>query len=230
MMPNVTEWLRPKGLPTASTKSPISIRSLSPTGEAIRSAASIGQHADVGLFVLQHPLRMKLPAVGQIDADAVGRGVAKDVPVGEHVEAALPLDDHSRAGFLECRSRLCSSVCCGTSASIWTTVGPMSLATVLRTVAWASRTAAFCSRIRCNWARASGDVTGRWLLTGLIFAALAGETPSVSDAQQTADRPRRRPPRPAPATTFGVSTSPLAVLCSASSSWQSLRKRPTRCR
>ena len=60
-----------------------------------------GQHADVGLFVLQHPLRMKPPAVGQVDANAVGRGVAKDVPVGEHVEAALPLDDHARAGFLD---------------------------------------------------------------------------------------------------------------------------------
>ena len=60
-----------------------------------------GQHADVGRFVLQHPLRMQSPAVGQIDANAVGRGVAKDVPVGEHVESALPLDDHARALLLD---------------------------------------------------------------------------------------------------------------------------------
>ena len=119
-----------------------------------------GQHADVGLFIIQYPLRMKSPAVGQIDANAVGRGIAKDVPVGEHVEVVLPLDNHAGAGFLDMPIAIVPRVCCGTSASIWTTVGPMSFATVLSTVAWASSTGAFCSRIRCNWARASGDVTG----------------------------------------------------------------------
>ena len=58
-------------------------------------------------------------------------------------------------------------------------------------MAWASSTGAFCSRIRCNWARASGDVTGRWALTTLIFAALAGETlsarmPNSRDSQAQA--------------------------------------------
>ena len=51
MMPKVTEWLSPKGLPTASTKSPISTASLSPSGAATRSGAAIGQHGHVGLGV-----------------------------------------------------------------------------------------------------------------------------------------------------------------------------------
>ena len=71
MMPKVTEWLRPKGLPTASTKSPISIRSLSPSGGGDQVGRLDGQHGHVGLFVLQHALRVKPPAVGQVDADAV---------------------------------------------------------------------------------------------------------------------------------------------------------------
>ena len=72
----------------------------------------------------------------------------------------------------------------------------MSLATVLTTVAWASSTATFCSRIRCNWARASGDVTGRWALTALNFAAPAGETLSVRTLSSNSTGAGDRLPRP----------------------------------
>ena len=70
MMPKVTEWLSPKGLPMASTKSPISIRSLSPSGAAIRSAAAIASTA-TSVSASSSIVADEVPAVGQIDADAV---------------------------------------------------------------------------------------------------------------------------------------------------------------
>ena len=43
MIPNVTELVNPKGLPTASTKSPISSRSLLPTGAGTKSGEEIAK-------------------------------------------------------------------------------------------------------------------------------------------------------------------------------------------
>ena len=50
-MPRVTLWLRPKGLPTASTKSPISSASLSPSRAGGQVAGIDRQHGDVGFAV-----------------------------------------------------------------------------------------------------------------------------------------------------------------------------------
>ena len=88
MMPKVTEWLRPKGLPTASTKSPISMRSLSPSGAGTRSRRLDLHHGHVRLRRRPRPAGMDPPAVAQVDADGVGRGVADHVPIGEHVVLA----------------------------------------------------------------------------------------------------------------------------------------------
>ena len=87
MMPKVTEFLSPKGLPTASTKSPISIRSLSPGGGSDQIGAVDGQHGHVGVGVAQHLPGMEPPAVGQIDVDALRHGGMDHVAIGQHVEA-----------------------------------------------------------------------------------------------------------------------------------------------
>ena len=78
----------------------------------------------------------------------------------------------------------------------------MSLATVLTTVAWASSTATFCSRVRCNSARASGDVIGRWALDSLGLRGAGRQNAQHQDAQQqrhprtdyrSLQRPQRSP-------------------------------------
>ena len=99
MIPNVTEWLRPKGLPTASTKSPISIRSLSPNGAATRSGAEIGITAtSVSASSKTFVGWMRRPSARLILIDC-RRSVADDVPVGQHVVLILQLDDHAGAGL-----------------------------------------------------------------------------------------------------------------------------------
>ena len=69
-MPRVTLWLRPNGLPTASTKSPISSASLSPSCAAARPGTwSIDITATSVSLSLQIRLGMKHAAIGQMDFD-----------------------------------------------------------------------------------------------------------------------------------------------------------------
>ena len=100
-MPRVTLWLRPKGLPMASTKSPISSASLSPSraGDQVRRAD--GQHGDVGFLVFPNAFGMEDAAIGEVDSDELLRRMADDVAVGEHVVLAAQFDDHAGAGFFD---------------------------------------------------------------------------------------------------------------------------------
>ena len=45
--------------------------------------------------------RMEHAAVGQLDVDAGQRRVLDDVPIGEHVVLAVPLDQDAGAGFVD---------------------------------------------------------------------------------------------------------------------------------
>ena len=69
MMPCVTVWFSPNGLPMASTHWPTRARSLSPRVAVGRSVApSSAQEGHVGLGVGPAPARAEEPAVGQVDA------------------------------------------------------------------------------------------------------------------------------------------------------------------
>ena len=100
MIPKVTEWLSPKGLPTASTKSPISM------------PVAVAQRARRPGRAPRRPARPRRsrrppgPSSGgcsrpsaRLILMAVGRGVADHVPVGQHVVLALQLDNHAGAGL-----------------------------------------------------------------------------------------------------------------------------------
>jgi len=73
MMPVVTDWLNPKGLPTATTASPISILSLSPMRAGIRSAAvtAITPHVTGVPRSDQMRVGVNLTAVGETDVDLI---------------------------------------------------------------------------------------------------------------------------------------------------------------
>ena len=100
-MPRVTLWLRPNGLPTASTKSPISsaVAVAEAGGDQVRCAD--GHDGDVGVFVAPDLVGMSNAAVGQVDADQFLGRVPDDVAVGEHVEIVAELDDDAGAGLFD---------------------------------------------------------------------------------------------------------------------------------
>ena len=52
-------------------------------------------HSHVGIGIFDNLHRMKEPAVGQFDSDAVGRGVADDVPIGQHEVLVFCFDNHA---------------------------------------------------------------------------------------------------------------------------------------
>ena len=94
-MPEVTVWPTPKGLPIASTRSPTSRSSESPsTAGAKRLAVEIGpQQGEVAAFVRNHNPGRKLAPVGQHDLDRAG--ILDDVVVGH--DQASRADDHAGA-------------------------------------------------------------------------------------------------------------------------------------
>ena len=100
-MPKVIEWLSPKGLPTASTKSPISM---------FVAVAQLGRHqvrgvdrhhGDVGFRIAPDPRGMQLAAVGQADLDVLDVGRANDVAIGDDIVLAVDLDDAARTGLFD---------------------------------------------------------------------------------------------------------------------------------
>ena len=83
-MPLVTVWPMPKGLPIASTRSPISRLSESANCSVgkLSSVVLDLQDREIDLLVLEQHRRVELAPVGEGDLDLVG--VLDDVVVGDH--------------------------------------------------------------------------------------------------------------------------------------------------
>ena len=131
MIPWLTEWLRPKGLPIARTHEPTLASSLLPSRAAGRSARSSLRIGDVGLAVEPDFGRVERPAIAEEDVDLGVRGAGDDVVVRQHDERPRPLgpDDHARAGLLVLAGRGSSSRRPTLWATRWTTDGETALAT-----------------------------------------------------------------------------------------------------
>ena len=102
MIPWLTEWFRPNGLPIARTHEPTGASSLLPSraaGRSVRSSLSTAMSA----LLSSHLRRVERPAVAQEDVDLAEGRARHDVVVGQDEEALVPLapDDHARAGLLE---------------------------------------------------------------------------------------------------------------------------------
>ena len=95
MMPWVTVWPTPNGLPIASTTSPTcSSSELAKSSVGNFSPAVLdAQHREIRAAVLQHDLGLELALVGERDLDLVG--ALDDVVVGD--DQAGRIDDHARA-------------------------------------------------------------------------------------------------------------------------------------
>jgi hypothetical protein len=95
MMPAVTEWPRPKGLPMAITQSPT--RALSESPNLTPAAASCWavdlQHGNVDPAVRADQLGLELGVVAQDDGNVLRP--LDDVVVGDDV--AIGIDDEARA-------------------------------------------------------------------------------------------------------------------------------------
>ena len=95
------DWLSPKGLPTARTKSPICRSSLFPMRRRDEARRGDVHHRDVGSRVVPDLLGVDQAAVGQVDLDPLRRRLTDDVPVGQDVVVVLQQDDHARPGLFD---------------------------------------------------------------------------------------------------------------------------------
>ena len=104
MMPCVTVWFRPNGLPMASTHWPTRTPSLSPStavGKLSPPLSSSTATSDSGSA--QTRATPKDAVVGQADCDLTRFRLGNDVIVGENEGALLPigLEQHAGAGFFD---------------------------------------------------------------------------------------------------------------------------------
>ena len=101
MMPWVTVWSRPRGLPMATTHSPTRMASLSPSLAKGRCSGVDLDQGDVQLLVPAQHLGLVGPAVGDLHFDGgfAALDALDDVVVGED----LPVrgDEHARAARLD---------------------------------------------------------------------------------------------------------------------------------
>ena len=103
-MPIVTDWLRPNGLPTASTMLPISQPVAIAPGDRLGGLCIDAQDGQIGLAVDPPPGRMKRTTVAQADRYLLKIGrIAHHVAIRDDVVAGnlRARDDDARAGFFQ---------------------------------------------------------------------------------------------------------------------------------
>ena len=103
MIPWLTEWVRPKGLPRARTQVPTAASSLLPSRAAGRSSRPSSSTAMSASASDQTRSGCRARPVLQVDVDLARRGPEDHVVIRQDVQALPPVgpDDDPRAGLLE---------------------------------------------------------------------------------------------------------------------------------